>query len=373
MVRSLGADHVLDYTPRGLRDGGLRYDVILDIGGNASLARLRQALAPEGTLVIAGGETSGRWLGGTDRQVRALVLSRFIGQTLKTFVAKENHEDLLVLKELIEAGKLTPAGRPRLSARRGAPGHRLPDRGPRPRQGRHHGLASRQRRCSTIRLESQITSRPSSTTGTWRWPVSASISSRSRAAQRDPHRLGLDPAPLELARHAAARAEPVRRRAAAVQARGHGTSSPSRRARVAGDPPAERLARARALRAARPRARGTRPRSPRRSPRAGACVQPELAPRLRRAVGPPVRGAADLDRRDRRRPGQRGRASRRARARPATGSCSAGASIAREPREVGEQAVPGVVAVAEDVALAGHAAARRRAGGRPPRRRRRRR
>ncbi len=108
MVRSLGADHVLDYTREDFATRGLRYDVILDIGGNASLARLRQALAPEGTLVIAGGETSGRWLGGTDRQVRALVLSRFIGQTLKTFVAKENHEDLLVLKELIEAGKLTP-------------------------------------------------------------------------------------------------------------------------------------------------------------------------------------------------------------------------------------------------------------------------
>ena len=108
MVRSLGADHVLDYTREDFSTRGLRYDVILDIGGNASLARLRQALAPEGTLVIAGGETSGRWLGGTDRQVRALVLSRFIGQTLKTFVAKENHEDLLVLKELIEAGKLTP-------------------------------------------------------------------------------------------------------------------------------------------------------------------------------------------------------------------------------------------------------------------------
>ena len=109
LVRSLGADHVLDYTREDFSTSGLRYDVILDIGGNASLARLRQALAPEGTLVIAGGETSGRWLGGSDRQVRALVLSRFIGQTLKTFVAKENHEDLLVLKELIEAGKVTPA------------------------------------------------------------------------------------------------------------------------------------------------------------------------------------------------------------------------------------------------------------------------
>jgi len=109
LVRSLGADHVIDYTQADFATSGLRYDVILDIGGNASLARLRQALVPQGTLVIVGGETDGRWLGGTDRQIRALVLSRFIGQTLKTFVAKENHEDLLVLKELIEAGKVTPA------------------------------------------------------------------------------------------------------------------------------------------------------------------------------------------------------------------------------------------------------------------------
>ena len=108
MVRSLGADHVIDYEQDDFADGGRRYDVILDIGGNASLARLRRALAPEGTLVIAGGETSGRWLGGSDRQVRALVLSRFIGQTLKTFIAKESHQDLLVLKELIEAGKVSP-------------------------------------------------------------------------------------------------------------------------------------------------------------------------------------------------------------------------------------------------------------------------
>jgi NADPH:quinone reductase-like Zn-dependent oxidoreductase len=108
MVRSLGADHVIDYEQDDFAEGGRRYDVILDIGGNASLARLRRALAPEGTLVIVGGETGGRWLGGSDRSVRALVLSRFIGQTLKTFIAKENHQDLLVLKELIEAGKVTP-------------------------------------------------------------------------------------------------------------------------------------------------------------------------------------------------------------------------------------------------------------------------
>ena len=108
MVRSLGADHVIDYTRDDFADGQQRYDVILDIGGNASLSRLRRALAPKGTLVIAGGETDGRWLGGSDRQIRALVLSRFVGQKLTTFVASENHEDLIVLKELIEAGKVTP-------------------------------------------------------------------------------------------------------------------------------------------------------------------------------------------------------------------------------------------------------------------------
>lgn len=107
MVRSLGADHVIDYTRDDFAESG-HYHVILDIGGNASLARLRRALAPKGTLVIAGGETDGRWLGGSDRQLRALVLSRFIDQKLTTFISSENHEDLIVLKELIAAGKVTP-------------------------------------------------------------------------------------------------------------------------------------------------------------------------------------------------------------------------------------------------------------------------
>jgi NADPH:quinone reductase-like Zn-dependent oxidoreductase len=108
MVRSIGADHVIDYTREDFAEGEQRYDVILDIGGNSSLARLRRALTPEGTLVIVGGEGGGRWLGGTDRQIRALVLSPFVSQKLGTFVNRENHEDLLVLKELIESGKVTP-------------------------------------------------------------------------------------------------------------------------------------------------------------------------------------------------------------------------------------------------------------------------
>jgi NADPH:quinone reductase-like Zn-dependent oxidoreductase len=108
MVRSIGADHVIDYTQEDFAEGGQRYDLILDIGGNSSLSRLRRALTPEGTLVIVGGEGGGRWLGGLDRSLRAMMLSPFVGQKLGTFVNKENHEDMLVLKELIESGKVTP-------------------------------------------------------------------------------------------------------------------------------------------------------------------------------------------------------------------------------------------------------------------------
>jgi NADPH:quinone reductase-like Zn-dependent oxidoreductase len=108
LVRSLGADHVIDYTRADFADGKQRYDVILDIGGNSSLSRLRRALAPRGTLVIAGGENGGRWLGGLDRQLRALLLSPFIGQRLTSLLSRENLEDLLALTELIEAGKVRP-------------------------------------------------------------------------------------------------------------------------------------------------------------------------------------------------------------------------------------------------------------------------
>ena len=108
MVRSIGADHVIDYTREDFAEGDQRYDLILDIGGNSTLARLRRALASRGTLVITGGEGGGRWLGGTDRQLRAMMLSPFVGQKLGTFVNKENHEDMIVLKELIESEKITP-------------------------------------------------------------------------------------------------------------------------------------------------------------------------------------------------------------------------------------------------------------------------
>jgi len=107
-VRSLGADHVIDYIHEDFADGTSRYDLILDIGGNRRLSHLRRALTPRGRLVIVGGETDGRWLGGSDRQLRAMALSPFIRQQLGTFVASENADDLIVLRDLIEAGKLEP-------------------------------------------------------------------------------------------------------------------------------------------------------------------------------------------------------------------------------------------------------------------------
>jgi NADPH:quinone reductase-like Zn-dependent oxidoreductase len=99
---------VIDYTRDDFWQMGQRYDLILDIAGNRSLSLLRSALTPEGTLVIVGGEGGGPWLGGTDRQIRALILSPFVRHNLRNFISVENKEDLLVLKELIESGKITP-------------------------------------------------------------------------------------------------------------------------------------------------------------------------------------------------------------------------------------------------------------------------
>ncbi len=109
LVRALGADHVIDYTVTDLADDPQRYDAILDMGGNRSLSELRHALTPRGTLVVAGGETGGRWLGGYDRLLRASALSPFVSQKLGTFVNSENREGLLALTELIESGQVTPA------------------------------------------------------------------------------------------------------------------------------------------------------------------------------------------------------------------------------------------------------------------------
>jgi NADPH:quinone reductase-like Zn-dependent oxidoreductase len=107
LVSSIGADHVLDYTRDDFADGSQRYDLILDIGGNSPLSRLRRALSPGGTLVIVGGEDGGRWTG-MGRQLRALALSPFTRQRLTTFVSRHRLADLETLAQLIEAGRLTP-------------------------------------------------------------------------------------------------------------------------------------------------------------------------------------------------------------------------------------------------------------------------
>lgn len=109
LVRSFGADHVVDYTQQAITDAGERYDVILDIGGNTPLAHLRRALDKAGTLVIVGGEGGGRWFGGIDRQLRATILSMFVGQRLGTFISRENQDDLEELAGLVAAGAITPA------------------------------------------------------------------------------------------------------------------------------------------------------------------------------------------------------------------------------------------------------------------------
>ncbi|MET8046255.1 NAD(P)-dependent alcohol dehydrogenase [Streptosporangium sp. NPDC005286] len=108
LVRSIGADDVIDYTREDFADRARHYDLILDAAGNRPLSHLRRALTPRGTLVIVGGERGGRWIGGNDRQLRALMLAPFVGQRLRGLFSMPRAEDLRLLRELIEAGKITP-------------------------------------------------------------------------------------------------------------------------------------------------------------------------------------------------------------------------------------------------------------------------
>ncbi|QRK08441.1 NAD(P)-dependent alcohol dehydrogenase [Archangium violaceum] len=108
LVRSLGADDVIDYTRQDFAEMGQRYELILDTAGNRELSLLRRALTPRGTLVIVGGEGGGRWFGGIDRQLRALMLAPFVSHKLRMLASVARKEDLEVLKELIEAGKVMP-------------------------------------------------------------------------------------------------------------------------------------------------------------------------------------------------------------------------------------------------------------------------
>jgi NADPH:quinone reductase-like Zn-dependent oxidoreductase len=108
LIRSLGADEVVDYTRDDVTDGSRHWDLILDTAGHRSLSQLRRALTPRGTLVIVGSEVRGRWMGGFDRNLRAVALSRLVGQRLRMLSSTPRQDDLQTLRELIEAGKVTP-------------------------------------------------------------------------------------------------------------------------------------------------------------------------------------------------------------------------------------------------------------------------
>lgn len=138
LVRSLGAREVVDYTAEDFADGSRRFDLILDIGGRTSVARLRRALTRTGTLVIVGGEGD-RWIGGTQRQLWANLLSAFVPQELVAFVVKEHARELLTMNELVAAGKVTPSSGLRSRSRKEQPpSQRL-------RQGTHRDGSSSRR------------------------------------------------------------------------------------------------------------------------------------------------------------------------------------------------------------------------------------
>jgi NADPH:quinone reductase-like Zn-dependent oxidoreductase len=105
MVRSIGADHVIDYSQEDFTAGAERYDLILDNVGNHSMARTRRALTPGGTLISNGG---GHADGKLARTIRAMLVSMVVRQQAGPSVKTQNHDDLIALKGLVEAGKVTP-------------------------------------------------------------------------------------------------------------------------------------------------------------------------------------------------------------------------------------------------------------------------
>lgn len=108
LIRSLGADHVVDYTREDFTRRGGQHDLMLDIAGSRSFFDFRRALTPKATVVLIGGPMTYRGLGPLPHLAGTLLKSRGRSQTVKFFVAKITTEDLVVLKELLEAGKVTP-------------------------------------------------------------------------------------------------------------------------------------------------------------------------------------------------------------------------------------------------------------------------
>ena len=108
MVRSIGAHHVIDYTQEDFTTSGQQYDLIFDAAGNHSLSDCRRALTPKATLVLVGGPNKGRWVGPLTGVLKAVVVSRFVSQKLRPCLAHSSKADLIVLRELLEAGKVAP-------------------------------------------------------------------------------------------------------------------------------------------------------------------------------------------------------------------------------------------------------------------------
>jgi len=108
MVRSIGADHVVDYTREDFTRSGQQYDLILDMVANHSLSDYRRALTPEGKLVLVGSRQNLRWLGFLTLMAKPAVYSRFVSQEMSFMMADLNKEDLAILGDLMQAGKVTP-------------------------------------------------------------------------------------------------------------------------------------------------------------------------------------------------------------------------------------------------------------------------
>ena len=108
MVRSIGADHVIDYTREDFAQNGKRYDLVFQLAGTRSPGDIRRSLAPKGKLLLGSGESSGRRKGPIGRMIKSLVLSPFVSQKFIMFLEKGSGRDLETLKEMIEAGSVTP-------------------------------------------------------------------------------------------------------------------------------------------------------------------------------------------------------------------------------------------------------------------------
>jgi NADPH:quinone reductase-like Zn-dependent oxidoreductase len=108
LVRSLGADHVIDYTRENFTEGGARYDLVLDMVGNQPLLDVRRVMTPDGVYVEVGGPNEGKWLGPLTRSLRTMLLAPFVSQDFVTLLAELTPADLAVMNSLLQSGKVTP-------------------------------------------------------------------------------------------------------------------------------------------------------------------------------------------------------------------------------------------------------------------------